>query len=191
LQAAPGDGLSLEARRSVSWENASSFPHAHPPFLNVPTLARHALIGAGVVLVQWLVLERLVIFGAAPDAVLLWVLWMSLTRGRQTGSLAGFAAGFLADIAYGPWVGLNMLLKTLAGFFGSWFPASQRELMILRPVRTFVVALVAALLHNGLEVLLVTLETSSRSLSLVTVDWLGSALYTAVLAFIAALFYGR
>jgi rod shape-determining protein MreD len=157
----------------------------------VPSLARHALIGAGVVLVQWFVLERLVIYGAAPDAVLLWVLWMSLQYGRQTGSLAGFAAGVLADVAYGPWMGLNMFLKTLVGFFGSWFSASQRELLILRPGRTFVVALVTALLHNGLEVLIVALETSSRSLSLVTADWLGASLYTAVLAFLAALFYGR
>lgn len=155
------------------------------------SLVRHALIGVGVILLQWLVLGRLAIFGATPDAVLLYVLWMSLTHGRQTGSLAGFAAGFLADLTYGPWMGLNMFLKTLVGFFGSYFPANQRDLFMLRPGQAFVGALVVTLLHNGLWVLLVILETGGSSLSLVTAEWLGSSLYTALLALLAALFYNR
>ena len=154
-------------------------------------LVRHALIGVGVVLVQWLVLERLEIYGATPDAVLLYVLWMSLNYGRQSGSLVGFAVGFLADLAYGSWMGLNTFLKTLVGFFGSYFPATRREILLIRPGQAFVGGLVVALLHNGLRVLLIAVETSSRSLSLVTGEWLGASLYTAVLAFLAALFYNR
>lgn len=153
------------------------------------TLARHALIGVGVVLLQWLVLDRLEIYGATPDAVLLWVLWISLRYGRQTGSVAGFLAGFLADITYGSWMGMNMFLKTLVGFFGGVFPASQRALLLIRPTQAFAGGLLAALLHNGLEVIFVSLETGSRSLSLVTTMWLGASLYTAVLAFVVALFY--
>jgi rod shape-determining protein MreD len=157
----------------------------------VLSLARHALIGVAVVLVQWLVLGRLDIYGATPDAVLLWVLWMSLNYGRQTGSLTGFGAGLLADLTYGPWTGVNMFLKTLVGFFGSYVPATQRELLIIRPGQAFVGALVVALLHNGLQVLLVALETGSRSLTLITIEWVGGALYTALLALLAALFYNR
>lgn len=155
------------------------------------SLVRHALIGVGVVLLQWLVLGRLDIYGATPDAVLLYVLWMSLHYGRQTGSVTGFATGLLADLAYGPWMGLNMFLKTLVGFFGSYFPASEREILLIRPGQAFVGGLVVALLHNGLQVLLVALETGSRSFSLVTSTWLGASLYTAVLAFIAALYHNR
>ena len=155
------------------------------------SFVRHALIGVGVVLLQWLVLGRLEIYGATPDAVLLYVLWMSLNYGRQTGTITGFLTGFLADMAYASWVGMNMFLKTLVGFFGSYFPASQRELLLIRPGQAFVGGLVVALLHNGVHVLFVALETGSRSLSLITSTWLGSSLYTAVLAFIAALYYNR
>lgn len=155
------------------------------------SLSRHALIGVAVVLVQWLVLGRLDIYGATPDAVLLYVLWMSLNYGRQTGSLTGFGAGLLADLTYGPWMGMNMFLKTLVGFFGSYFPATQRELLIIRPGQAFVGALVTALLHNGLQVLFVAMETGSRTLALITIEWVGGALYTALLALLAALFYNR
>lgn len=157
----------------------------------MPALARHALLGVAVVLLQWLVLKRLDIYGAYPDAVLLYVTWMSLRYGRLIGSEAGFVGGLLLDAMYSPWWGLHMFLKTLTGFAAGFFPASQRELLIIRPGQAFIGGLVVALFHNGLMVILLALDTGSRSLSLVTSLWLGSSFYTAVLAALAALFYNR
>ncbi len=153
----------------------------------MPTALRYALIGLLVVALQWLVLGRLRIFGAYPDAVLLYVAWLALRLGRKRGALAGFALGLLMDAIYGTW-GLYMFVKTLIGFLVGQFPASERETLLIQPRQAFVGSLVIALVHNGLFVILLALQEGTRSTFMITALWLGSALYTAVVATLATLF---
>ena len=56
----------------------------------MPFLLRHALLGIAVFALQWLLLGRLTLWDAYPDAVLLYVAWLGLRHGRQVGALAGF-----------------------------------------------------------------------------------------------------
>ncbi len=156
----------------------------------MPAAVRYALIGLLVVALQWLVLGRLSIFGAVPDAVLLYVAWLSLRAGRQTGAVAGFSLGLLMDAIYGTW-GFHMFIKTLIGFLVGQFPASERDTLLIQPQQAFVGGLVIALLHNGLFVILLVLQEGTRSTFMITALWLGSALYTAVVGTLATLFTGR
>lgn len=156
----------------------------------MPSLLRYALLGVFVVLVQWLVLGRLRIFGAYPDAVLLYVAWLSLRRGRQAGAVAGFGLGLLLDVVYQTW-GIHMFVKTLVGFLVGLFPASERETLIIQPQQAFLGGLVIALLHNALFVIFLILQTGARSTFALTVLWLGAAAYTAFLAVVVTLFYNR
>lgn len=156
----------------------------------MPTLTRHILAGLVIVLVQWLVLGRLRLWGAYPDGVLLFVAWIGLRNGRRAGSVAGFAGGILLDVVYGTW-GLHMLVKTLVGFLVGLFPANERETLLILPGQAFVGSLAIALLHNGLFVLILALDAGTRNTFMITGLWLGSALYTAVLGTIAALFNTR
>lgn len=153
-------------------------------------LARHALTGLALVLLQWLVFGRLRIFGAYPDAPLLYVAWLALHYGRKVGTVAGFLTGLLLDVVTGLW-GLHTFVKTLVGFLVGLFPASERETLLIQPQQAFVGSLVIALLHNGLFVILLALQNSTRSTFMITGLWLGGALYTAFLGTLAALFSNR
>lgn len=153
----------------------------------MPFLVRYALIGAGVFALQWLVLGRLTLWGSYPDAVLLFVAWVGLREGRRVGSLAGFGLGALMDIAYSTW-GIYMFAKTLVGFLLGLFPADQRESLRLQPRQGFLGGLVVALLHNGIVVIFLALQTDASNSFMVFGLWLGAALYTAFVSVIATLF---
>ncbi len=156
----------------------------------MPRSARYVLAGLLVFLAQWLVLGRLRVWGVAPDAVLLFITWLGLRRGRRYGLAAGFTLGFLMDAVTGSW-GIHMVVKSLVGFLVGLFPASERETVLILPGQAFVGGLVVALLHNGLLVLLLAVDSGSRSPFLLFGLWLGGTLYTAVLAFIASLLTSR
>ena len=156
----------------------------------MPLALRRTLIGLLIVALQWLVLGRLRIWGAYPDMVLLYVAWLGLRHGRLAGSLAGFGLGFLMDAIYDTW-GIQMFVKTLVGFLIGLFPANERETLLIMPQQAFLGALVIALLHNGLTVLFMALESGTRTTFLITTLWIGSAIYTSVLGTIASLFSTR
>ena len=153
----------------------------------MPSFFRYTLIGLGLVVAQWLVLGRLRLWGAYPDAVLLFVAWLALRKGRRAGASAGFTYGLLLDAIYGTW-GVHAFVKTVSGFVVGLFPANERETLLILPSQALIGGFVIALLHQGLFVLLLALQSGSRNLVSVLALWLGVALYTALLGFAAALF---
>lgn len=156
----------------------------------MPFLVRQILLGFLVFLLQWFVLGRLRIFGAYPDAVLLYVAWLGLRHGRLAGSVGGFSLGLLLDAVYDTW-GIHMFVKTLVGFLVGLFPANERETLLIQPQQALIGALVIALVHNGLFVSLLALDASVRNTFMVTALWLGSAAYTAFVGTLASLFATR
>lgn len=156
----------------------------------MPLVVRRVLFGVLVVALQWLVLGRLRIWGAYPDVVLLYVAWLGLRHGRLAGSLSGFGLGLLVDAIYDTW-GVHMFVKTLVGFLVGLFPANERESLLILPQQAFIGTLVIALLHNGLLVLLVALQSGTRTSFLITALWLGSSIYTSLLGTVASLFGTR
>ncbi|NBC19200.1 MAG: rod shape-determining protein MreD [Bacteroidetes bacterium] len=156
----------------------------------MPLLLRRVLIGLLVVALQWLVLGRLRLWGAYPDAVLLFVAWVGLRDGRLSGSVTGFGLGLLMDAIYGTW-GIQMLVKTVIGFLIGLFPADERESLLILPQQAFLGALVIALLHNGLLVIFLALQSGTRTSFLISALWIGSALYTSIVGTIASLFSTR
>ena len=153
----------------------------------MPFALRAALIGLACVALQWLVLGRLVLWGAYPDGVLLYIAWLGFTQGRRVGMVGGFTLGFLMDAIYGTW-GIQMFVKTLVGFIVGLFQANERDTLIVRPQQAFLVGLFIALLHNGLFVALLVLQSGARNPAVMLSLWLGSALYTACVANIASRF---
>lgn len=142
-------------------------------------------------LVQWLLLQHLTLWGAAPDAVLLALAWIALQVDRRMGSLIGVGLGLALDIVYGTW-GLHMFVKTLIGFvLGSVTISDDRGALLIEPLQAFLGGLVLALLHNGVLVLLLALQAQTTNTFLVTSVWLGSAVYTAALAVLAARLYNE
>lgn len=149
--------------------------------------ARRLLAAAGVFLLQWLIVGRLRIYGTYPDAVLLFLGWYALREGRRRGTLTGFGLGLAMDVVYSTW-GIHMFVKTLIGFLVGRFAVEEHTALIIQPQQALLGSLVLALLHNGLLVALLALQTQATTGFLLYGLWLGSALYTAVVGAIVALF---
>ena len=148
---------------------------------------RLILTATGVFLLQWLVLGRLRIYGTYPDAVMLFLVWYALRGGRQRGSLMGFGLGTAMDAVYGTW-GIQMFVKTIVGFTVGSFAVEDRKPPLIQPQQALLGAFTIALLHNGLVVIFLALQTEATNNFLIYGLWLGSAAYTAGVAYIASLF---
>ena len=98
--------------------------------------------------------------------------------------------GFLVDAIYGTW-GLHMFVKTLVGFLLGLFPSSERENLLILPRQAFLGSLVIALLHNGILVTFLALQSGASNTFMVSSLWLGSAFYTALLGTFVSLFTRR
>jgi rod shape-determining protein MreD len=149
--------------------------------------ARRLFFAAGVFVLQWLVFGRLHIYGTYPDAVMLFLTWYALHEGRQRGTLIGFALGAAMDVVYGTW-GVHMVVKTLVGFSVGSFAVEERKPLLIQPQQAFLGGLAIALLHNGLIVILLALQTEATNAFLIYGLWLGSAAYTAGVACVTSLF---
>lgn len=148
----------------------------------MPVVIREVLIALGVVLLQWLVFNRLQVFGAFPDVVLLYVAYVGLRFGRVPGAAAGFSTGLLLGAVTGMW-GTQMLVKTIMGFVVGQFRAEGSEGARLGPFQAFVGALALALVHNGLMVVILALDHGTRTAEfLIGSLWIGSAVLTALVA---------
>ena len=145
------------------------------------------LLAAAVFLLQWLILGRLQIYGTYPDGVMLFLTWYALHEGRQRGTLTGFVLGAAMDAVYGTW-GIHMFVKTLVGFFVGMFAVEDRKPLLIQPQQALLGGLAIALLHNGLLVILLALQTQATNSFRVYGLWLGSAAYTAGVAYLTSLF---
>ncbi|MBT8401442.1 MAG: rod shape-determining protein MreD, partial [Rhodothermia bacterium] len=142
------------------------------------------------VVFQWLVLGRLTILGATPDAVLLFVAIVGLKYGRRFGAVTGFIVGFLLDAIYDTW-GMHMMLKTVVGFALGLLPSDDYEDVVILPRQALVGGFVIAFLHNGMQVVFLAIQSGTTSTTITLTLWLGSAAYTALVGTLAALFATR
>ena len=185
LKIAHGGGRgSLSVGVFVDYARSSPTPY------RMLLLIRYTVIGTLVILLQWLVFGRLVVLGATPDAVLLFVAWIGLNFGRRTGAVAGFVMGLFMDAILDTW-GMHMMLKTVVGFVLGLLPSEEYEEVVILPRQALLGGLVIAFLHNGLQVVFLAIQTGSTSTTLTLTVWFGSTIYTALVGTIAALFAMR
>jgi len=179
------------ARKALPPSYLFGFTHRLPcSIAPMPAFLRIFLTGLGIFAAQWLILGRITLWGTYPDAVLLFVAWLGVRKGRHWGAIGGFVLGFLLDAVYNTW-GLHMLVKTIIGFTLGLFPSSEREALLILPRQAFLGSLVVALVHNGIFVTLLALQSGTRNAFLVTGLWIGSALYSAFIGTMTSLFTSR
>lgn len=71
-------------------------------------------------LLQKLLFDRLLIYGAKPDLLLLLTTWIARREGQSVGIMAGFSIGLLMDLMRGT-LGLEAFAKTVSGFVAGFF----------------------------------------------------------------------
>lgn len=77
------------------------------------------------------------------------------------------------------------------GFLVGFFKSELGENMRLDPFQAFLGGLLVAIVHNGLMVIILALDNQTRTMFLITGLWFGSALYTAIVGFVAMLYRSR
>jgi rod shape-determining protein MreD len=139
-------------------------------------------------------LARYVTIGTAiPDVVLIWVVYVALTRNQLTGTVVGFACGLLFDLMSGQdgMLGLAALCKTLAGFLAGYFHSENKTEQTLTTWRFVLIVGAAALLHDAIYFLIFLQGTDvgwSRALAL---HGAPSTLYTTALAVVPMVVFRR
>lgn len=76
-------------------------------------------------LAQKFFLDRLLLYGAAPDALIIWAVFIARREGQSVGTTAGFLIGLMMDLLRGT-LGSDALSKTVSGFSAGFFRESDR-----------------------------------------------------------------
>lgn len=153
-------------------------------------LLRLFLIGTVTVALQWLFFGRLNLWGATPDVVLLFVLWVAVRYGQITGTVAGFLVGFALDAIYGLW-GIHMFVKTVIGFLVGLLNMINSEVFVRSARRVVETTLVISLVHNSLLALFVVMQRGVGWGYLFWMLCIGGTLYTTLIAFLVVTLWRR
>lgn len=119
---------------------------------------------------QKLLFDRLLIFGAKPDALLLFTVWIARHEGQSLGTTAGFFIGLFMDLMHGT-MGLDSFAKTVSGFVAGFF-ANPDD---IGKLPTFILATTLAALFGT-----AAYELLSTALQAPLLKWTFSAVVTSV-----------
>ena len=116
--------------------------------------------------------------GFLPDVLLIWVVYIAVTRGQMEATITGFAVGLLQDVVTIQFFGLSALTKTLAGFVAGYFFNENLTEQTLGSYRFLLITLLSSFVHNVLyygiflqgiqDALLTTMVEFSVAVSLYT-----------------------
>ena len=128
---------------------------------------------------------------AVPDILIVWLVYIAVTSGQLTSTLAGFCLGLFVDIITGGVIGLSALTKTLAGFSAGYF-FNENKIEQNISTWTFVVAVaVATLLHNAIFFVIFLQGTDIGWWKALMLHGFPSALYTIVIATVPMFVFRR
>lgn len=147
------------------------------------------LIGFSFILAEVFVFQHLSFFGATPDPLLIFVLWITMKYDRVKLILIVAGLSFFQDALFDYW-GLNMFAKTLLCFMAFNFLNRRKENRLLI-WQIFLVIFIAAISHNLIFLGLASFaDIYSASFSPIIFIFLNS-LYTALLGSILFIFKGN
>lgn len=139
---------------------------------------RTIFYGLGMVAIQFILLRHLTIFGAESDLVLLFILWLCISRSKTECLLYAGAFGLIQDALMDLW-GLHMFSKTLLVFIlhGQIQRIAGNRFIFWQ---IFLLILIAAFIHNffffSISIFSEVFATSYVGVSLLLV----SSVFTAV-----------
>jgi rod shape-determining protein MreD len=151
------------------------------------------LVSVAALLLQTLVLPYAAVGTIVPDAVLIWIVYLSVTRGHIAGSTAGFFLGLVLDVLMGGdgMLGLSAFTKTLAGFLAGYTFSENKTVQTLTTSRFPLIVALVALVHNQFY-FLVSLQGSDIPLESVVLRYgIPATIYTGLLALLPMFVFAR
>jgi rod shape-determining protein MreD len=116
------------------------------------TLLFDTAVSALTVLLQTTLVGLLAVGDIVPDLPLLWIVMLAILRGQVPATVAGFGIGLTLDLLGGGSgvLGLNALVKTVAGFLAGYFYGENKIQQTLGSSQFLVIVSLAAAVHNVL-----------------------------------------
>lgn len=147
------------------------------------------LVGLSFILAEVLIFQHLSFYGAAPDPLLIFLMWLAMKYDRV--KLVVFAAilGLTQDALFDFW-GLNMFSKTLLCFLVFNFVNRWKEGRLLI-WQIFLALFGLAMLHNLIFLGLSSFIEAYTTGFIPIIFILGSSLYTALLGALLFIFKGN
>ena len=109
---------------------------------------RSALIALALLLLQTTFIPFLSVAGFLPDLLLIWVVYIAVTRGQMEATVTGFVVGLLQDVVTIQFFGLTALTKTVAGFVAGYFFNENSTEQTLGSYRFLMIILLSSFVHN-------------------------------------------
>lgn len=150
---------------------------------------RDLLVGLSFILAEVLIFQHLSFFGATPDPLLIYLLWLAMKYDRVKLVLMAAGLGLVQDALFDFW-GLNMFSKTLLCFMVFNFLSRRNEGRLLL-WQIFLMILLAAILHNVIFLGLASFIDAYTSGFAPIIFILVNSLYTALLGSMLFIFKGN
>lgn len=150
-------------------------------------------LGLAVVLslLHLLIVRFMSIGGVTPDLLLILVVWVALSTGQLTGTIAGFLIGLLMDGITGDVLGTNALAKTVVGFVAGYFYNENKVYLTLGHYPALLITLLCAVVHNIVYYFFHVRYADITMNTFILKYGLASALFTTVLAIVPMLITAR
>lgn len=103
-----------------------------------------------LIVIQTTVVPLFSIANIIPDLLLIWVVYIALTKGQLTATVFGFFVGLVDDMLNSGVIGLNAFIKTLIAFLAGYFYNENKKNYPVGEIQFLVLLFFASLLHNSM-----------------------------------------
>ncbi len=151
----------------------------------------YAVMAMLLSVVHVVMLKYVAVQSVTPDLLLILVIWAALAEGQFIGTLVGFGAGLLYDVASGDVLGSNALAKTVAGFVAGYFFKENMALVTIGSARFLLIVTLCAFVHNLLYFFFYVQPMEVSFWSFFLIYGVATTLYTSVAAVFPMLYVNR
>ena len=144
----------------------------------------YIFISLFLAVLQTTIARMLSLEGITPDLLIIWIVYLALTKGQMQATVWGFGIGLCMDLLSGDFLGLSALTKTLCGFLAGYFYNENKTQMTLGSYRFLLIILFASFLHNLVYFLVFTQGTDISFWRAIFQIGLTTTLYTATVSLI-------
>lgn len=126
-----------------------------------------------------------------PDIVLIGLAYISIKKGKITGSVAGFISGLILDLFSFSFIGLMALSKAVAGFFSGFLNIENKIERYLNSY-IFIIIVTAASIINNIIYFTIYFQGTNLTFTDVLLRYvIPTAVYTAIFSIFPVVFAKR
>jgi rod shape-determining protein MreD len=144
-----------------------------------------------LIIIQTKIMNIVSLEGITPDLLLIWLVYVAITKGQLTATVWGFIIGIMFDLATGNFIGLSALSKTIAGFTAGYFYGENKATMTLGSYRYVIIVLLTSIVHNSIYFAVFTRGSEIGIWRAIFQYGLASTFYTAAVTLLPMFIFAR